>query len=588
MEILLIFWRIAWRYPRKFIFTLVLQAFQSIVEMGAVLSLAPIIDLITKPDLQGITPLTMGLLGFLKSIHLPANIYGIMGVVFLFLVIKVIISLLVFYSIQDIKYALNKDMDCSTFDVFFNAGWMFFSKNNLGVLGNTFIKEIGKIIDSFSQMLIFLTSFSRLIIYLLIALFVSWKFSVIIILLSLVMILLLSLFGKITYRLGKIDTVTANRIYEVINENLSAAKVVIGYGEQRKASHYLSSALDAHIDVVKKSMMISNGIPMVFQTMGMGLIILLILLSLTWIKIPISELAIVVYSFYSALPIIGQVVAARNQMLNLHPAYEQLNRLRMLAEKDKQLSGELTYNNFKESLDFKGVSFSYSKGIPVLSDVNCTVPKGKMIAMVGRSGAGKSTLVDLILRLFDPSEGQILVDGVDLKEFTLFSWRQKVGYVPQDSILFNMTIRQNLKWSKEDANEEALLTACKMANADEFIVSLPDKLDTMVGDRGVRLSGGQRQRIALARAILRNPDLLILDEATSSLDSHSERLIQNAIENISHKTTIVVVAHRLSTIISADMIYFFEKGKIVEQGVFHKLCSDKGAFYELAKVQGLV
>lgn len=567
---------------------MVLQAFQSIVEMGSVLSLAPIIDLITKPDLHGITPLTMGLLGFLKIIHLPSNIYGIMEIVFLFVLIKVVIALLVFYAIQDIKYALMKDLSCSTFDVFFDAGWGFFSTNNLGVLGNTFIKETGKIIDSFSQMLLFLTSFSRLIIYLLVALFVSWKFSSIIILLSTGLILLSSLFSKITYKLGKKDTETANRIHEVVTENLSAAKVVIGYGEQRKASNYLTAAINAHIEVVKKSQIISNGIPMVFQAMGMALILLLLLLSITLIKIPISELAIVVYSFYSALPIIGQVVAARNQMLSLHPAYEQLNGLRMLAEKDKQLSGGIDYKGFKESIVFKEVSFSYSSGSQVLSNVNCTIPKGKMIAMVGKSGAGKSTLVDLILRLFDPSEGKILVDGVDLKEFILFSWRQKVGYVPQDSVLFNMSIRENLIWSKDVATEEEIHNACKMANADEFIVNLPNKLDTIVGDRGVRLSGGQRQRIALARAILRNPDLLILDEATSALDSHSEKLIQNAIENISHRTTIVVVAHRLSTIINADLIYYFENSKIIEQGGFQMLCSLKDKFYDLAKVQGLV
>ena len=163
-----------------------------------------------------------------------------------------------------------------------------------------------------------------------------------------------------------------------------------------------------------------------------------------------------------------------------------------------------------------------------------------------------------------------------------------MGYVPQDSVLFNMSIRENLIWSKDVATEEEIHNACKMANADEFIVNLPNKLDTIVGDRGVRLSGGQRQRIALARAILRNPDLLILDEATSALDSHSEKLIQNAIENISHRTTIVVVAHRLSTIINADLIYYFENSKIIEQGGFQMLCSLKDKFYDLAKVQGLV
>jgi ABC-type multidrug transport system fused ATPase/permease subunit len=209
-----------------------------------------------------------------------------------------------------------------------------------------------------------------------------------------------------------------------------------------------------------------------------------------------------------------------------------------------------------------------------------------MIALVGRSGAGKTTLVDVLMGFYEPTSGAVLVDGVPLQDLDINSWRGHIGFVPQDAFLFNMSLRENLLWSKTDATEEQLRQACLQANAIEFIEKLPQGYDTLVGERGVRLSGGQRQRIALARALLRQPEVLILDEATSALDSHSERMIQESIEKISQHTTIVVIAHRLSTIQKADCIYVLDEGRVVESGSFGELMRRDGNFLEMAQLQG--
>ena len=199
-----------------------------------------------------------------------------------------------------------------------------------------------------------------------------------------------------------------------------------------------------------------------------------------------------------------------------------------------------------------------------------------MTALVGESGSGKSTVTDLVLGLQIPEQGQMLIDGVPLSEWKQNSFRERIGYVPQDPQLFHSSIRENLLWSFDGASENDLWNALKLANAEVFVKDLPQGIDTVVGDRGIRLSGGQRQRIALARALLRKPELLILDEATSALDSESESLIQQSIEKVAHNTTILVVAHRLSTIAKANQVYVLHHGQINEEGSFTALSVKSG------------
>ncbi|UCE01966.1 MAG: ABC transporter ATP-binding protein [Candidatus Latescibacterota bacterium] len=240
---------------------------------------------------------------------------------------------------------------------------------------------------------------------------------------------------------------------------------------------------------------------------------------------------------------------------------------------------------FEKALQFDGVGFAYDLTRPVLRDVDVSVRPGEVVALVGPSGAGKSTFVDLIPRFYEVTSGRILMDGVDLRELSLDSLRQLVGMVTQEVILFNDTVRANIAYGAPDIDEERVVAAARAANAHDFILQLPDGYDTTIGERGVTLSGGERQRLSIARAILRDPQILIFDEATSSLDSRNEQLIQEAIERLVRGRTTLVVAHRLSTVQRADVILVFENGRIVERGTHDDLVAAAGPYAKLHELQ---
>ncbi|GAB3415073.1 ABC transporter ATP-binding protein [Niabella aquatica] len=241
--------------------------------------------------------------------------------------------------------------------------------------------------------------------------------------------------------------------------------------------------------------------------------------------------------------------------------------------------------SFEQGIEFRNVSFSYNN-TPILKNINLIIPKGKTVALVGSSGAGKSTLADLVPRFHDVTDGEILVDGVNIKDYSIQSIREKIGIVSQEPILFNDTIGNNITLAAPDASGTAIENAAKVANAFQFIEGKPDKFDTNIGDRGAKLSGGEKQRLTIARAVLKNPPILILDEATSSLDTESERLVQDAINNMMQNRTSLVIAHRLSTVRNADEIIVMNKGEIAERGKHHELMQiEKGIYRRLVDMQ---
>tara|TARA_R110002072_G_scaffold23949_2_gene81956 strand:+ start:61256 stop:63079 length:1824 start_codon:yes stop_codon:yes gene_type:complete len=241
---------------------------------------------------------------------------------------------------------------------------------------------------------------------------------------------------------------------------------------------------------------------------------------------------------------------------------------------------------FTENVGINNISFKYDEEW-VLKDFTLNVPKGHTVALVGQSGSGKSTIANLVTRFYDVNNGSITIDGVDIKDMTQNSLRGLLGLVTQDSILFNDTVKGNLLVAKENATDEEIVEALKIANAWEFVKDLPEGMNTNIGDSGGKISGGQKQRLSIARAVLKNPPIMILDEATSALDTESERLVQDALENMMKNRTSIVIAHRLSTIQNADMIVVLSKGKIVEQGKHHELLSKKGVYFSLVEMQSL-
>jgi ABC transporter, ATP-binding protein, msbA family len=250
----------------------------------------------------------------------------------------------------------------------------------------------------------------------------------------------------------------------------------------------------------------------------------------------------------------------------------------------KERENPVVIKDFTTAITLNNVTFAYAEQ-PVLTNFSLEVPKGKTVALVGQSGSGKSTIANLITRFYDVNQGAILIDGVDVKDMQTASLRKLIGVVSQDSILFNDTIKNNLLIGKPDATDEELITAAKIANAYEFINDLPEGFDTNIGDAGSKLSGGQKQRLSIARAVLKNPPIMVLDEATSALDTESERLVQNALENMMKHRTSIVIAHRLSTIQNADLIVVMQKGRIVEQGTHSELIQKNGMYKRLVEMQ---
>lgn len=250
----------------------------------------------------------------------------------------------------------------------------------------------------------------------------------------------------------------------------------------------------------------------------------------------------------------------------------------------KDTPNAIVKEGFSEEITINNISFKYEEDW-ILKDFSLEVPKGHTVALVGQSGSGKSTIANLVTRFYDVNKGSISIDGIDIREMTQHSLRSLLGLVTQDSILFNDTVKGNLLVAKEGASDEELVAALKVANAWEFVNQLPKGMDTNIGDSGNKLSGGQKQRLSIARAVLKNPPIMILDEATSALDTESERLVQEALENMMKNRTSIVIAHRLSTIQNADTIVVLSNGKIVEQGKHKELLDKKGVYYNLVEMQ---
>ncbi|AXP82060.1 Lipid A export ATP-binding/permease protein MsbA [Mariniflexile rhizosphaerae] len=289
---------------------------------------------------------------------------------------------------------------------------------------------------------------------------------------------------------------------------------------------------------------------------------------------------------YQILTPAKAITKANHALQGGNAAYE---RVAFILDAENPLKDKIdakVISEFTKEIKFNNISFKY-KDDYVLKDFSLTVPKGKTVALVGESGSGKSTLANLITRFYDVNEGNITFDGVDIKDVTTKSLREQMGIVAQDSILFNDTIANNISLGIEDANDEKIIAAAKVANAHNFISEFPHKYQNNVGDGGSLLSGGQRQRIAIARAVMKNPPIMILDEATSALDTESEKLVQNALENMMENRTSLVIAHRLSTIQNADLIVVMKKGRIVEQGSHEELLKMNGTYTNLVSLQSL-
>jgi ATP-binding cassette, subfamily B, bacterial len=373
-----------------------------------------------------------------------------------------------------------------------------------------------------------------------------------------------------------------------VAETFSGIRVVRSFRGERKEK--LDYAVGHHGIIRKK--IFADLIEIIVGT-GWSFIIPLVGLVIAWFggilylqgKATVGD--IVAFQMYSALLLypVWRIILSLSQTQRALASMEKVFEI-MEQEPDLPDAPDARQAPSKvESIELKNINFSYKPGIRVLKNISFKVKGGKVVAFVGPSGAGKTTLTDLIARFFDPENGGILINGIDIRGLTQDSYRSLFGIVQQDVFLFDGTVEENIAYGNRRADRDMVIAAAKRANADEFIAELPQKYETLIGERGVKLSGGQRQRISIARAILANPEILILDEATSNLDTESEQKIQSAIKELFKGRTTFVIAHRLSTIANADLILVLDKGEIIESGSHDQLLESRGPYAEMVERQ---
>lgn len=372
-------------------------------------------------------------------------------------------------------------------------------------------------------------------------------------------------------------------------EIISGIRVIKGFNSEAQELSRAEQSLQERHAAELAAYKYSTATAPLTETLGIAaLLLILVVGSSTFANSGVVVPLLLTYTFalLRILPKVTQITSMRSQCSLLSGSLESIQQFLSSTEKLHLPDGVKIYQEMNYGISFENVTFTFpGNSEPTLKKVSFQIPKGKMTAIVGPSGSGKSTLLDLIMRFYDPNEGSIKVDGVELKELQVNSWRQAIGMVSQDTFLFNTSVKKNTAYGSPNATEMEIVESAKNAYAYEFIQKLPQGFDTILGNRGMKLSGGQRQRIAIARAILRKPDILILDEATSALDTTSERIVQKAIEQVSRGRTVIVIAHRLSTIEKADNIIVLRNGKVVEQGNHEELLAQQGEYRFLYKSQ---
>lgn len=383
-----------------------------------------------------------------------------------------------------------------------------------------------------------------------------------------------------------------SEIMAQIEETLSGLRIVKAFIAEEKMARRFNFINNEFRRGMISMMMRINAAHPVSESMG-TLIIIIVLLFGGWLIlngngfIDASTFIFYMVILYSVINPIKDLTRQSYMIPMGLASMERIDYILQAENPIKEIAEPKPLDNFEQAIEFQNVTFYYNEGRDVLKHINLTVPKGKTVALVGQSGSGKSTLVDLIPRYHDVRQGSILMDGKDLREVRIHDLRALIGNVNQEAILFNDTFYNNITFGVENATMEQVIEAAKIANAHDFIMDTEKGYDTMIGDRGGRLSGGQRQRVSIARAILKNPPILILDEATSALDTESEHLVQEALDRLMKSRTTIAIAHRLSTIKSADIIHVLHEGQIVESGQHDELIAKNGYYKRLYDMQQL-
>ena len=505
--------------------------------------------------------------------------------------LKCVTAWLANYFMVPIRTGVLRDLRESLYKKVVSLPIGYFTEERKGDVMSRMTNDVNEVEASIMSTLDMLLKDPIMILVYLVTLFtISWQLTLFVLILLPIAGLLIGRIGRSLKRASTKGQEQNAEILTQIDETLGGLRVVKAFNAEGKLTNrfqQLINATRATFNRINRRYYLAHPVSEFF---GTALIAILLWFGGTLILRENASFDAATFIYY--LVIFYSIIAPAKDLSKA--SYGIRRGMASLERIDKILNSESNIrtaeipkqiDDFQSVIRYEDVNFAYQADRPVLQHVNLAIEKGKTVALVGQSGSGKSTLADLLPRFYDPSSGRITIDGIDIKDVRPFDLRALMGNVNQEAILFNDTFYNNITFGVEHATMDEVRRAARIANADDFIMATPEQYETVVGDRGSRLSGGQRQRISIARAILKNPPILILDEATSALDTESEKLVQEALENLMKDRTTLVVAHRLSTIRNADMICVLHEGQIVEQGTHMELMEKNGYYRKLIDMQ---
>jgi len=503
--------------------------------------------------------------------------------------LKNIFNYLAMFFITFLRNGVLKDLRNDLYNKITSLPLAFYSEKRKGDTMSRISTDVLEIQHSFLSVLELIVREPLTIIFTIVSMFIiSTKLSLFVLIFIPVSGFVISLIGKSLKRNSNRVQKEQGYFLSIVDETLSGLKVIKGFNGEKIFSDKFQDSTTRFYNYSNKLLNKQNLAGPTSEFLGISVIA-----ALLWYggQMVLNEKTLDPSLFLAYMALAYQILTPAKAISKAsygvkrgNAAAERVMEILQTESPLKDLPNATTKTSFDDVIELKGVQFKYEDEY-VLKNFSISVPKGKTVALVGQSGSGKSTIANLVTRFYDVNEGQIEIDGTNIKTLTKHSLRNLMGLVTQDSILFNDSIKNNILLGKEDATDAEVIKALEIANAWEFVKDLPKGIDTNIGDSGNKLSGGQKQRLSIARAVLKNPPIMILDEATSALDTESERLVQVALENMMKNRTSIVIAHRLSTIQNADEIIVMKKGEIVEQGKHQELLDKKGVYNNLVAMQ---